>query len=243
MKAFKIFLGLAFIAIAVLLILEALGMAVSITSVIGDVSFWQVAGGIFLVSGIIKLLTSGNFYEVFVPLGFLFMIFERNIAYIVGMESQDIINNWLVFGCSLLLSAGFMFIFPGSKKKKRNAKKGAQRSGFCFHIKDNEFGSAVTYIDCEDFGNTIMAHSVKNKFGSLEVRFDNAESYKGGAALHVDNHFGAIEICVPKSWRIIDHIDVHLGAIDLDNDGEDQDGPTLTIEGDISLGAIDIERI
>ena len=239
MKAFKIVLGLVFIAVAVLLILEALGVVVSITGIIGEISFWQVAGGIFLVSGIIKLLASGQFYEIFVPLGFLFMIFERNIAYIAGMESQDIINNWLVFGCSLLLSAGFMFILPGRKKKKDKYKK----SGIIINIKDNEFGSAVTYIDCEDFGNTIMAHSVKNKFGSLEVRFDNADSYKGGATLHVDNHFGAIEICVPKSWRIIDNIDVHLGAIDLDNDGEDQDGPTLTIEGCVSLGAIDIERV
>ena len=239
MKAFKIVLGLVFIAVAVLLILEALGVVVSIPGIIGEISFWQVAGGIFLVSGIIKLLTSGKFYEIFVPLGFLFMIFERNIAYIAGMESQDIINNWLVFGCSLLLSAGFMFILPGRKKKKDKHNK----SGIIINIKDNEFGSAVTYIDCEDFGNTIMAHSVKNKFGSLEVRFDNADSYKGGATLHVDNHFGAIEICVPKSWRIIDNVDVHLGAIDLDNDGEDQDGPTLTVEGCVSLGAIDIERV
>lgn len=241
MKAFKIFLGLAFIAVAVLLILEALGIAVSITGVIGEISFWQVIGGLFLISGIFKLLVSGKFWEIFVPLGFLFMIFERNIAYIAGMESDDIINNWLVFGCSILLSAGFMFILPGRKKKKNRKNK----SGISVNVnlKDNEFGSAATYIDCEEFGNTVMEQSVKNKFGALEVRFDNVESYKGGGTLHVDNHFGAVEICVPKSWRIIDNIDVHLGVIDLDNDGDPQDGPTLTIEGDISLGAIDIERI
>ena len=239
MKAFKIFLGLIFIAVAVLLILEALGMAVSITGVIGEISFWQVIGGIFFISGIIKLLSSGRFWEIFVPLGFLFMTFERNIAYIAGMESDDIINNWLVFGCSLLLSAGFSFIFPGGKKKKSKNKK----SGIIINIKDNEFGSSVTYIDCEEFGNTVMEQSVKNKFGALEVRFDNVESYKGGGTLHVDNHFGAVEICVPKSWRIIDNIEVHLGAIDLDNDGDPQDGPTLTVAGDVSLGAIDIERV
>ena len=238
MKAFKVVLGLVFIAVAVLLILEALGVAVSITGIIGEMSFWQVVGGIFLISGIIKLLTSGKFYEIFVPLGFLFMIFERNIAYIAGMESDDIINNWLVFGCSLLLSAGFSFIFPGSKKKKRKNKK----SGIIINIKDNEFGSSVAYIDCEEFGNTIMEQSVKNKFGALEVRFDNIESYKGGATLHVDNHLGAIEIIVPKTWKIVDNVNVSLGVIDLD-DAEAQDGPALILEGNVSLGALDIERV
>ena len=238
MKAFKVVLGLVFIAVAVLLILEALGVAVSITGIIGEMSFWQVVGGIFLISGIIKLLTSGKFYEIFVPLGFLFMIFERNIAYIAGMESDDIINNWLVFGCSLLLSAGFSFIFPGSKKKKSKNKK----SGIFINIKDNEFGSSVAYIDCEEFGNTIMEQSVKNKFGALEVRFDNIESYKGGATLHVDNHLGAIEIIVPKTWKIVDNVNVSLGVIDLD-DAEAQDGPALILEGNVSLGALDIERV
>ena len=80
MKGFKIFLGLAFIAIAVLLILEAIGITVSITGVIGEISFWQIIGGIFFISGIIKLLASGEIWEIFVLLGLLFMIFERNIA-------------------------------------------------------------------------------------------------------------------------------------------------------------------
>ena len=131
-----------------------------------------------------------------------------------------------------------MFIFPGRKRKKNKNKK----SGIIINIKDNEFGSSTTYIDCEEFGNTVMEQSVKNKFGALEVRFDNVESYKGGATLHVDNHLGAIEITVPRTWKIVDNVNVTLGVIDLD-DAEEQNGPALILKGNVSLGAIDIERV
>ena len=240
MKISKIVLGLVLIAAAVLLILEALGIILPITGMVGEIGFWQAVGGIFLICGIGSLLMSGKFWEIFVPLGFLFMIFEKNIAFICGIENENFINNWLVFGCSLLLSAGFMFIFPGRKKKKKKDKK--SKSGVFVHVKDNEFGAAVAYIDCEEFGNTVMEHSVKNKFGALEVRFDNVECYKGEATLYVENRLGALDICIPKSWKVVDKIDVRLGVIDLD-DAEEQDGPTLILDGEVSLGAIDIERI
>ena len=60
--------------------------------------------------------------------------------------------------------------------------------------------------------------------------------------LYVENHLGAVEICIPKTWKVVDKIDVRLGVIDLD-DAEEQDGPTLILDGEVSLGAIDIERI
>ena len=103
----KIFWGLGFIAIALLLILDAVGVLAPVTDMVGGVTFWQIFGGVALLCGVVAVIFAGEPWTVFVLLGFIFMIFERNIAYVCGLENEDIINNWLVFGCSLLLSAGF----------------------------------------------------------------------------------------------------------------------------------------
>ncbi len=243
MRAGKIILGLVLIAVALLLIFEAVGIIEPITSIIGEITFWQVIGGIVLVSGIVTLLSAGQFWQIFVLLGFLFMIFEKNIAYICGIEGDDVINNWLVFGCSLLLSAGFMFLIPSETRKKRKNKK-QNRGHFALHVNSNEMASGVVYINCEEFGNTDMERSVKNKLGSLEVNFENAASYKGGATLHLENSIGAIEVKVPKSWRVnCDDLILVLGALEVEHEEESADSPVLILEGRVKLGAVEVERV
>ena len=238
MKGWKVFWGLAFIAIAVFLILEALGVIAPITSMVGEITFWQAVGGVGLLCAIVSLLCAGQVWEIFVLLGFLFMIFEKNIAYVCGIEGGDIINNWLVFGCSLLLSAGFMFLIPTRKKKRKN------RGAVVINVKDNEMGAAEVYIDCEEFGNTDMERSVSNKLGALEVHFENADKYKGGATLHIDNKLGATEIYVPKNWKVkYGDVNVSLGSLDVEAGEWGDDDPMLILKGEVRLGSVEVERV
>lgn len=232
MKAWKIVLGLILIICAVLLILEAVGVVLPLTSIVGEISFWQAVGGIFLVCGIVALISEKEFFGIFVLLGFLFMIFERNIAYVCGIEGGNIINNWLVFGCSLLLTAGFMFLTPSSKKKKSKSSCKAQMSG------------SVIYIDCAEFGNTEMEYSLNNKFGAIEVHFENVDSYNGRGTLCIDNSFGAIEVNVPDNWKIDDDdLVVSLASLEIEGSENGSYGPTLKLKGKVSFGAIEIERV
>ena len=237
MKAWKTVIGLVLIAVAVLLILEAVGVMSPVTSIVGKITFWQAFGGITLLCGIATLLSHGQFWEIFVPLGFLFMIFEGNIAYICNIENENIISNWLVFGCSLLLSAGFMFLLPNKKHKNHAGAK-------VDVIKCNEMGASTVYIDCDEFGNTEMARSVQNKLGALEVYFENIENYQGGATLYVENKLGATEIYVPKRWKLnCNDLKVALGALEVDHKSEHADGPVLLVKGEVKLGAVEIYRV
>lgn len=238
MKAWKIVIGLVLIVTATLLILEAIGVMAPVASIIGDITFWQILSGIALVCGITSLISKGDFWQIFVPLGFLFMIFERNIAYICGIENDNFINNWLVLGCSLLTSAGFMFLIPERKKNKRKSHNNK------VSVKCNELGASTIYIDCNEFGNTEIARSVQNKLGALEVYFENIESYRGGATLYVENKLGATEIYIPKNWKLnCDNLDVALGSLEVDRDNNQADGPLLILEGSIQLGAVEIYRV
>ena len=239
MKAGKFVLGLVFIAAAALLILEAVGVISPVTSIIGDITFWQAVGGIAVIAAG-TLLSWRQFWVVFLLLGFLFMIFERNIAYVCGIEGGDIINNWLVLGCSVLLSVGFTFITPDRKKWTNVCGK----AGIGAKDKRNKMGYATVYIDCNEFGNTDMERRIENKMGALEIHFENPESYLGGGTLYIENRIGAVEIHVPKEWKVnSDNIEVAVGAIDTNHDKETADGPELIIEGCVNIGALDISRV
>lgn len=233
MKGWRVFWGIMFVLIAVLLILDAVGVITPYVSMFGEVTFWQIAGGLFLLSGVVSLIKSRQAWMSFVLLGFIFMIFERNIAYMCyGNENHDIINNWLLFGCSLLFSAGFMFLIP-KKKRKKNVKICV--NGDAEHT--TSIGHSEKYVDCATFDEV----SFENHLGALEIRFENVEMYRGGGELDIENNLGATEIYIPSTWRLKTDIDNSLGSVEIIGEAsEDENAPLITITGDNSLGSIEI---
>lgn len=242
MKIGKVIFGLALIIIAVLLILNAIGVLSPISSVFGEITFWQIFGGIALFCLMISALVSGDIGNAIILLGFIFMIFERNIAFVFYKGGNgDIINNWLLFGCTLLLAAGFSLLKPKKWKKAKKVK--ANKSGINLEFNSNDMGDSEIYVDCADFGTKFTEQRVHNRLGSLEVRFVNVDSYSGEATLTVTNKLGSTEIYVPRGWRIKSTIDLSLGSVD---DGCDEnpegDAPVLNVVITNKLGSVEINR-
>lgn len=256
--------GLFIIAIAVFCILQALGVLGGFTSMFGVIPIWKLILGVGLlaivVSGIVKL----KFDEVFVPLGFIFMLFEKNIAFALGLE-ENIINNWLVFGCSCLLSIGFGLILPKRRrrfkiKKNYKIKNGHIRvdlddddkieveaedndvdndfDGDDFEEYKNDFATANTrYFD----GATFKKGYVMINMGATDVIFENADKYQGGGVLKVECKMGALSVSVPEEWRVVTNIANRMGAVSDEHKNNDPDAPVLTIVGECVMGAINIE--
>lgn len=240
MKAWKIFWGLGFILLAVALILNAIGVVPPLESVVGEISFIAIVGVLLLLSWVIDRLVRGKIGEIFIPLAFIYMIIEKNIAYVCGLEDPDILHNGLVFGCAVLLQIGFSIIFSGIRKKRKRKKfRVVHKSGGSSSTKTNEssFTSAEKYIDSSDFTEEWF----ENNLGALSIHFENADEYQGGGVLHVENNLGATKIYVPSSWSYIHDIDNSLGGVNADVDGGDPSGPKLIIKGENNLGAIQIE--
>ena len=231
MKAWKIFWGVGFILLAVALILNAIGVVPPLESVVGEISFIAIVGVLLLLSWVIERLCRGKIGEIFIPLSFIYMIIEKNIAYVCGLDNPDILHNGLVFGCAALLWLGFSILESGIKKRKRKKFK------FVHKTSESSLSSAEKYIDASDFTEEWF----ENDLGALSIHFENADKYQGGGVLHIDNNLGATGIYVPSSWRYIHDIDNSLGAVNADVDGGDPNGPQLIIKGENNLGAIQIE--
>lgn len=247
MKTWKIFWGVAFILVAVALILNALGVLASITSPFGEVSVFALAAGLLLLSHTVVQLVKGRIGDIFIPLSLIFMLFEKNIAHVMSLDKEDIINNWLLFGCACLLSLGFSILFSGFKKKKRHFKlvhtfnddDDDDDDDHCeIHHSEGNLGSTVKYINCDGF----KYESIENNLGSFNVFFENVDKYEGGGVLEIENNLGSMTINVPSSWRIDMKIENSLGGFKKPND-DGADGPTLKIRGENNLGGVTVKYV
>ena len=228
MKTWKIFWGCLLVFLALFLLLDSVGVLVPVEGVFGEVSFFRLAAGLLLFSGIVSLLSKWNWQEIFVPLALLFMLFEKNIAVLIGSQKSDLINNWMLFGCSLLLTAGLLILFPKRRRKSR-FRRNSKNNHF------NNLGSGTRYIDCTHFRHEL----VENNLGSYEVRFDNAAAYNGGATLEVENNLGSMDIYAPKEWNVTVRVDSSMGSVTKVGLCT-QNGPDLLIMGDCNLGTITV---
>lgn len=230
----KIFWGVGFVLVAVALILDALGILAGIISPFGEVSILALAAGLLLLAYAISRLFKGAVGEIFIPLSLIFMLFEKNIAFLMGREDTDIINNWLLLACAGMLWIGFSILLSGVKKKKR----------FKLFYKDNShhssgtFGSTVKYINCDGF----KYESVENNLGSYTIFFENVEKYQGGGVLEIENNLGSMTINVPSTWKIDTRIESSLGGSSKPRN-DSSSGPDLTIKGDNNLGGVNIKYV
>ncbi len=239
MKKKNLIWGIALILLAVLLILDAFQVFEPLTSVIGEISIWSVIlGGILLVF-IISRLAKGKLAEIFVPLAFIFMLFEKNISQLCGALTPDLINNWLLLLVAILLSGGVHIILSPFQNRRitSHAVNVAQSANKKRHA-ESTLGHSTIYIDSE----TMTPDYIENNLGSCAIYFENAEAYKGNATIRIENNLGSMKIHVPNAWCVKEQIDNNLGGITIPAKNN-QDGLILYISGENNLGSVTVTYI
>ena len=230
MKTGKLFWGLGFLLAAVLIILDVVGVMPTLLGAVGEVSVFALILGLLLLSYAIVRLCRGKISAIFFPLAFIFMLFEKNIAFLCGLESENIINNWLVLLIALLLHIGFAILLPSKRIHRKHVK--------CSVKSDNTLNSSTVYVDCASFTPNI----VKNKLGECTVHFQNVDKYQGEQTLNISNKLGAMTVNVPSAWTLIIDVDNSMGAIEAPP-SHDGGGPVLYIKGDNHMGALEINFV
>lgn len=227
MKTWKIFWGLGFVLAALFLLLDAVGVITPFLDVVGGISAAQVICALFLCAFVISRIIKLKFHEIFIPLALLFMLFEDNIAFVLGLEDDNIIGNWLLFWCAVLLSVGVSILTP--KSRSLNFRVTKKRSSKRTHA----IGSSTTYVDCEEF----VEEHIVNNLGETVIHFENEASFTSGAILNIENKLGEVVVYVPEQWNVKLNISSKLGDVEQKGKGS-ADGPTLVINGTNELGDI-----
>jgi hypothetical protein len=231
----RVAFGLLLIACAVLIILDSVGVGLGFLNSVPAVTL--IIGAIlalWLLDRIVRLRIS----EIFFPLAFMFILFEKYIASWLSLKGNNIMSNWLVLLLALLLHIGFTLIIP--KRQKHGFKtvyKGGVENGSKNNSHNASMGSSIIYIDC----NTFVEERVKNEMGSCHVYFTNVDQYVGGGVLNLVNELGSLKVHVPTGWRIESSVTNEMGGFTEPSD-KDVGEKSIVINGVNELGAISIDR-
>ncbi len=238
MKASKILFAIMLILTAITVILYGIEVSIDNSgetpwSVIGGeyLSLWQVFGGIvclyWLLNTLITKKTLRKKLKIFFPLAALFMIFEKNIAIAYRVENGNIINNWLVIGAALLLSAAVDIIIPRRKSDAVVSKS------------ENYFSSTMSsHYYCLD--STKSSHVLKNRLGELTASFQNTEFACDTVYLELTNQLGGMNITVPSEWTVECNVDTKLAETYVRPNATKGGSTKLIVSGENHLGELKI---
>lgn len=174
--------------------------------------FW--AGLFFLAATIATILSNAD-------LGFTFS----------GSEVGSL------FLAATLLSLAFHIAF-GRLHVKCKIKKShkSPRTEKCACV-DANFGGSVKYFNEEDFESA----TIDCNFGNVKAYFDNAKLKGNTATINIDCNCGAVELYLPKTWRIENKIKESFSATIEKNEPKPlKDAPAITLSGDLNFASLTI---
>ena len=237
MKKRKIFWGIFFIVMAMIVIISKLG-------ILPDVGVFAILATVFLVWMAVDGIRHRNFYEMLFAAAFLCIIYDKPL----GIEA---LTPWTVLAAAFLLSIGLSLLFSGKGKKKRSIEfewdgDGARGIGNsreqCNGEKircENNFGSAIRYINSDNLCKAYL----ENNFGSMTIYFDNAIIQGSTAFVQVENNFGETILYIPKEWNVQNELEHCFGSINEHGKMIGTSSAVLYLKGETNFGNIEIHYV
>lgn len=223
----------------ILFLLLGVFVVASQTDAFQKIGFLTYLLAALLVSLIIQSIFSRNFFGIFVPMVFIYNLFQQPL-------SLPSISIWVLLAAAVLTSIGFSILFKVRPKNIVNIESHSFNQTK-ESLDDNSpyakvsFGASSKYLH----GNNINKGQFIASFGALEVYFDQAQLSPEGAEIYIDCSFGAVKLFVPKTWRVTDNLHVSLGGVDnhCKSGSPAENAPHLNLVGNVQLGGVEIEYI
>lgn len=232
----KIFWGILFLLGAAALLLGRLGY-------LEGLNFWSVFFSIVLIGLFADGILNRSFGQILFSLAGLVILNDE----ILHLEA---LTPWPVLGAALLGTIGLNIIFPKRWKYKNHqippSPQNHRPQGGAENILSGEdircraaFGYSVKYITGRDISRVFLESS----FGNLEVYFNDAALKNNRANVFVECSFGNMELFVPADWNVIINVRQSFGNVEESGYGNPGGINTLSLEGAVSFGHVEIHHI
>lgn len=231
----KIFWGLFFIVAGAFVIVNQLGYYT-------DINLFSLLCTILIIPILIKSLFKLDFTGILFSLAFLCIIY-REPLHIESLTPIPVLLTALFGSIGLSIMFG-RYHFHGHhfhnhhfhdrhNKHFEQVVNGDDADEVDFNV---SFGSSIKYINSEDF----KVANLRSSFGSMQVYFSDAEIVGDSAVINLDVSFSGVELYIPKEWKIVNKVDVNLGAVEQKNESKEKQNKTVTIMGKVNLGGVEI---
>ena len=235
MKHKNWFWGTFFLAAAIFVIACQVGAFVQI-------GFWSIAATVLLAAAFVGSLVGLNFFGAFISLALLYLIYQQPLHLVE-------ISFWLLLLAAILASMGLSMIFHskrhdcgiGNWHRRWDNRDTSEENvdGNDIFVKSS-FNESCKYLHSDGLKKARLSSS----FGKLSVYFDEVQLSPEGAEANIDVSFGEMSLFLSRNWRVIDKVHTGLGAVNNDiRNAPPADAPTLTLNGSVSFGNLEIHYI
>lgn len=225
MKRSRILWGLGFVAVSLLLILNAVGVTLGLPD---GIPIWKIVLSVIFVVCVVNSLIKLKIPEIFFPLTFIVMLFEKEIAGLLGIQDGDIASVWGFLLVALLLTIGSALLLPRRLFRKR-AKVNIK-------VNNTRHGNNIYYVDC---ANPVNEH-IENNLGACDVFFANPELYDGNGVVSIENNLGSVTVHVPIEWNVISKMENNLGSVEIPKSETVEGAKSIRLVGDNNLGKVSV---
>lgn len=229
------FWGLFFIFFAAFIIVSQIDRE----NVFAKIGFWSILATVFFVAIFIKSITSLNFFGIFVPLAFLYSIYQEPL-------SLPEISFWTLLLAAVLLSIGLQMLF---RRRKRIIKFSKKHDKIVSHegetLSGNRLYAKATFCESSKYlhSDNLIEGEFIVKCGEMNLYFDQVQLSPDGAEVFLDCTLGTMNLYLPKHWQVKDKLHAVIGNISNNPSSQNVNGPELTLKGEVRAGNIDIHYI
>jgi predicted membrane protein len=234
MKNRNWFFGVFFLISAIFVITSQIGS-------FGKIGVMSILVTLFLAVLVFHGLISRNFFEIFIPLSILYMIYYKPFALIY-------ISPWLLILSAVLVSIGFSLLFERRPKKITFSQDGTKYLNQVNENSNNNnpyakvtISSSSIYLHSESLQG---GHFISN-LGELEVYFDQVQLSTVDVEIFLECNLGTIKLYIPRHWNVDDNMHSILGEVKYypQHTEPSQNAPQLKLAGNVVMGNVEIQYI
>lgn len=242
----SVFWGLILISIAVVLIMNQMGL------ISGTIGVGTVIVGLFCLACLVSSLAKRNLGGILFSLGIAWI----GLGQLIGLP---VVSPAMVFLIGVILFVGLHVLFPGLGRKKivktvnfdkewKSADDGfhgnkhqtlteQEKDGY-FYV-TNSFGETAKYLNSDDFKGAELTSS----FGEMKVYFDAATIIHEPVTISVNNSFGEMQLFIPSEWNVKMNVGSFAGEVSEYKRESSSSSPVVNLVGQNSFGAIKVNYI
>lgn len=211
-KKNAVFAGIALILLAAGLLFLAFSESFALLTI----PVWKIFLGVVLILWIVNTIKDHFGPSLIFPFAFLFLLFEKEIAALAGLN-ENFVNNWLVLGAAVVLYIGLKCIFRGNLSVPKS------------------IGDKIEYFDANEDEFTVKSH-----VGDLNVFFQNTGNGKTSPmTLRVASSVGDATVHVPADWGVVIDVKSRIGNVSV-RKNPDVPSRTLTIVCSSQIGNLSV---
>ncbi|MGY5338520.1 LiaF transmembrane domain-containing protein [Levilactobacillus spicheri] len=228
------FWGTFFLVGAVLLVVGQLGLLPV------RFGFWQLLVGIFLVAMLVYNLAHRSIGGSVFSLAFLAIVFAKPLG-ITALVPWTILGAalFLTIGLSLLVSPRHFFryethtTFHHGDATERVDRMTTDESQVRVNV---NMGNSIRYLQSQDFQRA----DINVRMGNAKLYFDEVQVAPTGAVINLNVSLGGVELYFPRTWNVKLNVDPSLGGVEVKGAPVASAGPTVVVQGHVSLSGVTV---